>query len=66
MKLRDFTKPELDRFRELCNFTKDERRYFDLRAQDMSNVEISLYMSISESQVSKLAKRVKSKIKRVV
>lgn len=66
MKIRDFTKPELDRFRELCNFTKDERRYFDYRAEDMSNVEISLYMSISESQVSKLAKRVKSKIIRVL
>jgi len=66
MKIRDFTKPELDRFRELCNFTKDERRYFDLRAQDCSNVEISLYMNVSEAQVSKLAKRVKDKIKRMI
>ena len=66
MKIRDFTKPELDRFRELCNFTEDEQRYFDYRAADMSNVEISLYMNISESQVSKLAKRVKSKILRVL
>lgn len=24
MKIRDFTKPELDRFRELCNFTEDD------------------------------------------
>ena len=66
MKIRDFTKPELDRFRELCNFTDDELAYFELRAKDKSNVEIALSMNISESQVSKLAKRVKSKIIRVI
>jgi len=66
MKIRDFTKPELDRFRELCNFTDDESTYFELRAKDKSNVEIALTMNISESQVSKLAKRVKSKIIRVI
>ncbi len=66
MKIRDFTKPELDRFRELCNFTDDESNYFELRARDKSNVEIALTMNISESQVSKLAKRVKSKIIRVI
>lgn len=66
MKIRDFTKPELDRFRELCNFTEDELEYFNLRAKDKSNVEISLAMNISTAQVSKLAKRVKSKMIRVI
>lgn len=66
MKIRDFTVPELDRFRELCNFTTDELYYFNLRAKDMSNVEIAIRMNVSEPQVSKLAKRVKSKIKRVI
>lgn len=66
MKIRDFTKPELDRFRELCNFTEDELEYFNLRAKDKSNVEISLTMNISTAQVSKLAKRVKSKMIRVI
>lgn len=66
MKLRDFTVPELDRFRLLCNFTEDELRYFNLRARDKSNVEIALEMNVSEAQVSKLAKRVKSKILRVI
>jgi transcriptional regulator len=66
MKIRDFTKPELDRFRELCNFTEDELCYFNLRSRDMSNVEIAIRMNVSEPQVSKLAKRVKSKIKRIV
>ncbi len=66
MKLRDFTVPELDRFRALCNFTECELQYFNLRARDKSNVEIALEMNVSEAQVSKLAKRVKSKILRVI
>ena len=66
MKIRDFTKPELDKFRELCNFTDDELEYFNLRARDCTNIQIALSMCISEAQVSKLAKRVKSKMIRVI
>lgn len=66
MKIRDFTVPELDRFRELCNFTDDELQYFNLRSRDKSNVQIALEMNVSEPQVSKLAKRVKNKIFRVL
>lgn len=66
MKIRDFTVPELNKFRELCNFTDDELAYFELRSKDKSNIEISLALHISESQVSKLAKRVKSKIRRII
>lgn len=66
MKIRDFTVPELDKFRELCNFTTDELRYFNLRAKDKSNVQIALEMNVSEPQVSKLAKRVKNKMIRVI
>lgn len=66
MKIRDFTVPELNRFRELCNFTDSELEYFNLRAKDKSNVEIAILMNISEPQVSKLAKRVKSKMIRVI
>lgn len=66
MKLRDFTVPELNKFRELCNFTKDELEYFNLRAKDFSNVQISLKMNVSEAQVSKLAKRVKDKMRRII
>lgn len=66
MKLRDFTKPELDKFRELCNFTNDELEYFNLRASDLSNIQIAFEMNVSEAQVSKLAKRVKSKMKRII
>lgn len=66
MKIRDFTVPELNKFRELCNFTDDERQYFELRANDLSNIQIALEMNVSEAQVSKLAKRVKSKMLRII
>ncbi|MBL1488801.1 helix-turn-helix transcriptional regulator, partial [Klebsiella pneumoniae] len=61
----DFTVPELNKFRELCNFSDDELEYFNLRAKHKSNVEIALTMNVSEGQVSKLARRVKDKIIRV-
>ena len=66
MKIADFTVPDLNMFRELCNFTPEEREYFELRSADYSNVQISLEMNISESKVSKLARKVKSKMKRVL
>lgn len=66
MKLCDFTVPELDRFRELCNFTDEELEYFNLKSRDVSNIQIALKMNISESKVSILARKVKSKIKRIM
>ena len=66
MKICDFTAPELDMFRQLCNFTPDELDYFELRARDCSNVYIVWKMNISEAKVSKLARKVKSKMLRVL
>ena len=65
MLLRDYTKPELERFVCECNFTDSELQYFRLKSKDKSIVQISYEMNISERQVSKLAKRVKSKMARV-
>lgn len=66
MKIRDFTVPELDLFREKCNFTDEELEYFNLRAKDKSNSEISYLMNVSEAKVSVLAKRVKKKMIRIL
>lgn len=66
MQIFDFTVPELDMFRNLCNFTEDEREYFELRARGKSNVQIAMEMNVSESKVSKLARKVKSKMFRVL
>ena len=66
MKIRDFVEYELEVFRNECNFTDDELMYFNLRAKDKSNVQIAIEMNISDSQVSKLAKRVKKKMLKLI
>lgn len=65
MKISNYTVPELNTFRELCNFTSEELEYFNLKAIDETNLRISLNMCISEAKVSKLARNVKDKIRRV-
>jgi len=66
LQIRDFTVPELEKFRLLCNFTPYERLYFELRARDKSNIEIAMEMNVSTAQVSKIAKRVRTKILKVI
>ena len=61
-----FTKPELDYFRENCNFTDEELEYFNLKAKDESICKIADVMNISEAKVSKLARRVKDKIIKIL
>lgn len=66
IKIPSFVEWELQMFRDKCNFTDDELAYFNLRAKDKSNAQIAMEMNVSEAQVSKLAKRVKSKMIRVL
>ena len=62
----EFTKPECDRFRELCNFTEDERQVFDLRVTGKSIVEISMALCMGEATVKRRIKGIKKKIYRVL
>lgn len=64
--LYDFVKSELDFLRQECNFTPDELDYFNLRAKHYSNLHIAIEMNVSEGKVSVLAKRVKTKILKVL
>lgn len=66
MKICDFTKPELDKFRSECNFTDLERLCFDLKAKDRSNIDLAMELNISESTVSVTMRKVRSKITRVM
>ena len=65
MQIYDYTVPELQRYRELCNFIDDEMEYFNLRSRGRSNIQIAIAMNVSEAQVSKVAKRVRAKMDRV-
>lgn len=62
----EFTEPECEKFRTLCNFTKDERLIFDLRVSDHSIVEITKKLNMSESNVNRKIKNIKNKILKVL
>lgn len=66
LEIRDFVEWELDKFRNECNFTEDERKCFELKAKDKSIVAIAIEMQTSEATVNRLVKRVKKKIIKVI
>lgn len=66
MKICDFTKPGLDKFRKECNFTEIERQCFDLKAKDKTNTQLSMELNVSESTISVVMRRVRTKITRVL
>ena len=66
LRINDFVEFELQYFRDYCNFSEEELKYFNLRAKNLSNVQISIEMNISEAKVSKLARKVKTKIIKVI
>lgn len=66
MKICDFTKPELEKFRKECNFTDIERRCFDLKAKDWTNTKLSMELNVSESTISVIMRRVRTKITKVL
>lgn len=66
MRIADFVKPELDAFREQCNFSEIERRCFEMKAKDCTNIQIALELNISESTVAVIMRRVRTKIVKVL
>lgn len=66
MKICDFTQPELNVFREQCNFTEEELEFFEYRARDKSLICIAHMMNISESKANVLSKKIKRKILKVI
>ena len=66
MQIYDFVESELNYFRQECNFSDEELEYFNLRAKHYSNQQIAIKMTVSESKVSSLAKKVKTKILKTI
>lgn len=65
MKITDFTKLELDYFRENCNFTREEIKLFEYRVQEYPLEQCAELMNVSVSTVKRISRRVNSKIMRV-
>jgi DNA-binding CsgD family transcriptional regulator len=64
--IKEITAPEADRLRSLCNFTDDERRVFDMRIRNKSNVEISMALKLSVRTVNRRWKTALTKINKIM
>lgn len=62
----EFTEPECDYFRRMCNFTEDELAVFNLRVKARSIVEIQWALNMSESAVNRRIRNIKKKINKVI
>ena len=65
MKICEFTRREVEYFRQECNFTKEQITLFDLRVKNIPLEECAERMNVSLSTVNRLNKRIKEKIWRV-
>lgn len=62
----EFTEPECNYFRKVCNFTDEERAVFDLRVKGKSGIEIQFALNISDSTVTRRLRNIKRKICKVM
>jgi transcriptional regulator len=62
----DFTVPELDRFREQCNFVGNEIQVFELRSQGIPLERIAEYLNMSVTHTSRISQKVNNKIKKIL
>lgn len=65
MQIKSYVKSELEYFLDACNFTEDEKAYFMLKALGETDVSISFKLCISTSTVTRLGRKVKTKISKV-
>lgn len=65
MIISDFTKLELDVFRDNCNFVGSERAIFDLRSQGIPLESIAETLNLSIDGAKRLSRKVNTKIIKV-
>lgn len=66
MTISEFTKPELDYFRQNCNFVNLEIKLFEERAKGISLEQIAEDLHISYDYVRQLSRKVHKKILKVL
>lgn len=66
MKISKFTKPELDYFRENCNFVNHEVTLFEMRAAGHTIEEIAEELNLSVEHAYRISRQVNDKIIRVL
>lgn len=58
----EFTKAEVNYFKEVCYFSEEEEMILDLRLKRKSICEISMILNLSEATVNRRIKSIKKKI----
>ena len=66
MNIKEFTKPELDYFRENCNFVGIEKEVFELRSQGIPLEVIAEMQHMTVDGINKVRKRINRKIIKVL
>ncbi len=66
MIISDFTKPELDLFRDNCNFVGCETQVFELRSQGITIEEIAEQLNMSAEGIKQISRKVNRKIVKVL
>lgn len=66
MTISEFTKPELDYFRQNCNFVNLEIKLFEERAKGISLEQIAKDLHISYDYARQLSRKVNKKILKVL
>lgn len=66
MIIADFTTPELNYFRENCNFVGMEIKVFEMRSKGISLEEIAEELNMSVDGVKKISRKVNKKIIKVL
>jgi transcriptional regulator len=65
MIISDFTKPELNFYRENCNFVRHEVPVFEMRSQGIPLEEIAEKLDMSVEGIKKISRKVNQKIARL-
>jgi DNA-binding CsgD family transcriptional regulator len=66
MKISAFTTDELDLFRNKCSFTDNERQCFEMKVKDATDIEIAFALNVSDSTVSVIKRKMRTKIDEVL
>jgi len=65
LKICDFTMPEIEKYRALCNFTSDERKIFDTLSCGNTNEQTAEICNMGVSTVKRIKNRIWTKIERI-
>lgn len=66
MNISSFTKPELDVFRENCNFVGCELDLFEMRSRDVPLEIIAEELNLTSDGVKKTSQKVNRKIRTII